>query len=183
MKRETGTVLLALALALSGLVPALRAQDPDDVGIAIGATPVPPTIEDLAHHTVDLARYVGHGPVLLEFWATWCPICRALQPKLTAAFAKYGARATFLAVGVAVNETPASIQRHLADHPVPYPVLWDSAGNATRAFEAVSTSYVVILNAKGAVAYTGTGSDQDLDGALARVLQPQATSSPSPPRP
>jgi len=172
VKRKTGIVLLVSTLVCLRAAPALRAQDPDDVGIAVGATPAAPKIQDLSRHTVDLARYVGHGPVLLEFWATWCPICRALQPKLTAAFARYGKQATFLAIGVAVNETPASIQRHLADHPVPYAVLWDSGGNATRAFQAVTTSYVVILNAKGAVTYTGTGSDQDLDGALEQALKP-----------
>jgi thiol-disulfide isomerase/thioredoxin len=169
VKREAGSVILALVL-LGAAVPALRAQD-DDVGIPVGATPTAPKIEDLSHHTVDLAQYVGKGPVLLEFWATWCPICRELQPRMTAAFNKYGKQVTFLAVGVAVNETPASIQRHLAEHPMPYQVLWDSGGNATRAFLAVATSYVVILNAKGAVAYTGTGSDQDLDGALEKALK------------
>lgn len=163
-------IVLAVALLALGAAPVARGQD-DDVGIPVGATPAAPKIEDLAHHTVDLAQYVGKGPVLLEFWATWCPICRELQPKMTAAFDKYGKKVTFLAVGVAVNETPASIQRHLIDHPVPYQVLWDSGGNATRAFLAVATSYVVILNAKGAVAYTGTGSDQDLDGALEKTLK------------
>jgi thiol-disulfide isomerase/thioredoxin len=133
--------------------------------------PVAPKIEDLAHHQVDLATYVGRGPVLLEFWAQWCPICKELQPRMTAAHAKYGKRVTFLAVSVAVNETPASIQRHLTEHPIPYQVLWDSGGNATRAFQAVATSYVVILDAKGAVTYTGTGSDQDIDGALAKLLK------------
>jgi thiol-disulfide isomerase/thioredoxin len=169
VKRETGNVILVLTL-LCASVPALRAQD-DDVGIPVGSTPAPPKIEDLAHHMVDLAKYVGHGPVLLEFWATWCPICKELEPKMAAAHAKYGKQVTFIAVGVAVNETPASIQRHLTDHPMPYQVLWDSGGNATRAFQAVATSYVVILNAKGAVAYTGTGSDQDIDGALETLLR------------
>jgi len=169
-KRGIGGVLLAAALLALAAAPGARAQD-DDVGIPVGATPVAPKIQDLSHNTVDLAKYVGHGPVLLEFWATWCPICRELQPRMTAAYDKYGKKVTFLAVGVAVNETPASIQRHLTDHPVPYQVLWDSGGNATRAFLAVATSYVVILNAKGAVAYTGTGSDQDLDGALEKALK------------
>lgn len=163
-------VVFAVAFLALAAAPAARAQD-DDVGIPVGATPAAPKIEDLSHHTVDLAQYVGKGPVLLEFWATWCPICRELQPKMTAAYNKYGKKVTFLAVGVAVNETPASIQRHLTDHPMPYQVLWDSGGNATRAFLAVATSYVVILNAKGAVAYTGTGSDQDLDGALEKALK------------
>ena len=164
--------LVATMLILSAALPVRANAQDDDVGIAVGKTPAPAVIEDLDGKPVDLSRYVGHGPVLVEFWATWCPICRELQPRLTAAFKKYGTQVQFLAVGVAVNETPASIRRHIADHPVPYPMLWDSGGNATRAFLAMATSYVVILNAKGAVAYTGTGSDQDLDGALAKALQP-----------
>lgn len=165
-----GGVLLGLAVVLAAVASPLRAQD-DDVGIPVGATPAAPKIEDLSHNQVDLAKYVGHGPVLLEFWAQWCPICKELQPRMTAAYDKYGKRVTFIAVSVAVNETPASIQKHLTEHPMPYQVLWDSGGNATRAFLAVATSYVVILDAKGAVAYTGTGSDQDIDGALAKVLK------------
>lgn len=172
MRRDKGNVVIGLALLLLAASPAAaRGQDPDDVGIPVGSTPAAPKIEDLAHNQVDLARYVGHGPVLLEFWAQWCPICKELEPKMTAAHAKYGKQVTFIAVSVAVNETPASIQKHLAGHPMPYQVLWDSGGNATRAFQAVATSYVVILNAKGAVAYTGTGSDQDIDGALAKLLK------------
>lgn len=168
--REAGSVLMALAMVVTIGVSPARAQD-DDVGIPVGSTPVAPKIEDLSHNTVDLAKYVGHGPVLLEFWAQWCPICKELEPKMAAAHTKYGKRVTFVAVAVAVNESPASIQRHLADHPMPYPVLWDSGGNATRAFEAVATSYVVILNAKGVVAYTGTGSDQDIEAALEKALK------------
>lgn len=168
--RTAKTIILAGALLAVGAGAAFG-QDPDDVGIPIGSTPVAPKIEDLAHHQVDLAKYVGHGPVLLEFWATWCPICKALQPRMEAAHAKYGKQVTFIAVSVAVNESPASIQRHLTDHPMPYQVLWDSGGNATRAFEAIATSYVVILNAKGAVTYTGTGSDQDIDGALEKAIK------------
>jgi len=164
-------VLVGVVAALLTIAPALQGQDPDDVGIPVGSTPAAPKIEDLSHNTVDLAKYVGHGPVLLEFWAQWCPICKELQPKMTAAYTKYGKQVTFIAVSVAVNETPASIQKHLTEHPVPYQVLWDSGGNATRAFVAVATSYVVILNAKGVVVYTGTGSDQDIDGALAKALK------------
>ncbi len=171
MKRETGSIILGAALLLLAAMPVLRAQDPDDVGIPVGSTPAAPKIEDLSRNQVDLAKYVGHGPVLLEFWAQWCPICKELEPKMAAAHARFGKQVAFLAVGVSVNETPASIQHHLAEHPMPYQVLWDSGGNATRAFQAVATSYVVILNAKGVVSYTGTGSDQDIDAALAKVIK------------
>jgi peroxiredoxin len=156
---------LALAAALV-LPAALSAQD---IGLQLGAQAPAVTVEDLDGKPVDLGRYVGKQPVLLEFWATWCPLCAALEPALTDAHARYGTTVRFFAIGVAVNEQPASIRRHLASHPLPYPVLYDAAGAAVRAFEAPTTSYIVVLDRAGKVSYTGSGSDQDVTPALARV--------------
>lgn len=171
LKDSLTVVVLAVALLSAVSVSPLRAQD-DDVGIAVGATPAATTIETLDGVPVDLAQYFGKKPVLLEFWATWCPICQALLPRMTAAHANYGDRVTFLVIGVAVNESKSSIQRHLAEHPMPFQFLWDTNGNATRTFDAPSTSYVVVLDAHGKVVYTGTGSDQNLDKAIQKGLKP-----------
>jgi len=159
-----GVIVLSACAAVR-----LSAQD-DDAGIGLGHTPPPVTIEDLDGRTVELARFIGQRPALIEFWATWCPICRALQPKLDSAHARYGARVQFIAVAVAVNETPAAVRRHLAQHPKPYPFLWDTNGNAVRAFQAPTTSYVVALDPHGKVVYTGVGEDQNLEAALARAV-------------
>ncbi len=160
-----GLVLAAAAAAL--LAPAtLCAQD---VGLPLGAQAPAVTVHDLDGKPVDLGRYVGKGPVLLEFWATWCPLCAALEPALKAAYAHYGTAVRFFAIGVAVNESPASIRRHLASHPLPFPVLYDGDGGAVRAFDAPTTSYIVVLDRTGKVSYTGTGEDQDVVAALRRV--------------
>jgi thiol-disulfide isomerase/thioredoxin len=156
---------LWLAAAASGRLVAQEA----DAGIALGATPPAVTIADLAGKPVALAEFIGRQPALIEFWATWCPLCRALEPELEAAHRRFGQRVRFVAVAVAVNETAAGVRRHLARHPMPFPLLWDTNGNATRAFQAPSTSYVVVLDGQGKVAYTGVGADQDLEAAVARV--------------
>jgi len=107
----------------------LLAQD-DEVGIAVGTTPPATTIEDLNGVAVDLSRWVGKKPVLLEFWATWCPICAELLPKMKAVHAQYGDRVDFVVVAVAVNESRASVKRHLESHDLPFTFLWDTNGNA-----------------------------------------------------
>lgn len=157
---------LAIVAALV-MPPALIAQD---IGLPVGTQAPAVTVQDLDGKTVDLGRYVGKQPVLLEFWATWCPLCKALEPVLKAAHARYGGTVQFVAVGVGVNESPASIKRHLADHPLPFPVLFDANGDAVRAYQAPTTSYIVILDRTGKVTYTGTGTDQDIAAALRPVI-------------
>ena len=68
-----------------------------------------------------------------------------------------------------MNETPASIKRHLAAAPLPFPVLYDANGAAVRAYQAPTTSYIVVLDRAGTVVYTGAGAEQDIGAALKKV--------------
>jgi len=157
-------------LVLCVVAPGRAVAQDDEIGIAIGARPAAVTIEDLAGRPVDLGQIVGRKPVLLEFWATWCPLCAELLPKISAAHARYGNRVEFVIVAVAVNQSQTSIQRHLEKHPMPFRFLWDTNGRAARAFQAPSTSYVVVLDAQGKVVYTGVGADQDVEAAIRRAV-------------
>lgn len=163
---RAGWVIAALLLAL----PSYAAGQDDVVGIPVGETPPAVTIQDLDGNAVDLGRWVGKRPVIVEFWAMWCPVCAELLPRMEAARMKYGDRVEFLVVAVAVNQSPNRVRRHLTRHPMPFTFLWDVNGNATRAFHAPATSYVVILDGQGKVVYTGIGADQDIDAALEKAV-------------
>ncbi|MDH3497059.1 MAG: TlpA family protein disulfide reductase [Gemmatimonadota bacterium] len=128
-------------------------------------------LEDLDGNAVDLATYIGTKPVLLEFWATWCPVCKQLEPTMTAAHAQYGDAVAFLIVAVGVNQSVRSVRRHVERHTLPGRVLWDGEGRAVRAFQAPSTSYVVVLDAAGKVVYTGVGAEQEIEEALGTLKQ------------
>jgi len=151
------------------LLPAwLRGQDV--VGIPVGETPPAVTLESLTGDSVPLSQWIGKKPVIIEFWATWCPICAELLPRMEAAQKKFGDRAEFLVVAVAVNQSKNSVRRHLERDPMPFTFLWDGNGAAVRAFQAPSTSYVAVLDAKGRVVYTGVGADQDIEAAIERAV-------------
>jgi len=154
------------------VLPSYVAGQDDVVGIPVGQTPPAVSIQDLDGNSIDLGRWVGKRPVIVEFWATWCPVCAELLPRMEAAHQKYGDRVDFLVIAVAVNQSPNTVRRHLTRHPMPFTFLWDVNGNATRAFQAPATSYVAVLDKSGKVVYTGVGAEQDLDAALARALVP-----------
>ena len=158
-------------LALCLMVGAPVAAQEDAVGIAVGARPPAVTVVDLAGKPVDLSTIIGKKPILLEFWATWCSRCAALLPKMEAARSRFGDQMDFVAIAVAVGQTPAAVRRHLARHPSSFRFLWDSGGNAVRAFQAPATSFVVVLDRDGRVAYTGIGEEQDIEAAVKRVVR------------
>lgn len=157
----TGAVL---AVALLGAAPAAAQQ-----GLTVGAKAPAVVIADLDGKPVDLAQYIGRKPYMLEFWATWCSVCEELLPKVKAAHAAYGGKVEFLGVNVTVNQTKERVRRYLERHAPPFRTLYDEQGAAARAYDAPITSYIVIVDAQGKVAYTGTGADQDIDAALKRV--------------
>ena len=160
----------AWCVGLLLFVPALaRAQDV--IGIPVGATPPAVTLESLTGDSVSLSQWIGKKPVIVEFWATWCPICAELLPRMEAAKQKYGDRAEFLVVAVAVNQSKNSVRRHLEKEPMPFTFLWDGNGAAVRAFQAPSTSYIAVLDANGKVTYTGVGEDQNIEAALETALR------------
>lgn len=157
--------LVAVALAAA---PPAGAQE-SGIGLALGSVPESAAVEDLDGNAVDLAQWVGKKPVLIEFWATWCPICKALEPELEEARRQYGDRVEFLIIGVGVSQTPRSIRRHVEEHAPPGRVLFDRRGAAARAFAAPTTSYIVVLDAQGKVTYTGSGEEQPIVEAVRKV--------------
>lgn len=161
---------VALSLALVGL-PALGSAQSGGVSLPLGTEAPGAELETLEGEAVQLLDYVEAGkPTLIEFWASWCEQCEALQPQLDELQARHGEDVNIVAVAVGVSQSPRRVRRHLEDHDPGYPFLYDARGNAVRAYNASTTSIIVVLDREGRVAYTGVGTDQDLMGAVRPLL-------------
>jgi thiol-disulfide isomerase/thioredoxin len=139
-------------------------------GIKVGAKAPGALVESLDGKPVDLARYIGTAPVLIQFWATWCGNCKKLEPQMLAAQKKYAGKVSFVGVAVSVNQSPERVKLYAAKHGLPFDVLYDRKGWASDAYEVAATSYIVVIDRKGTVVYTGLGADQDIDAAIRKAL-------------
>jgi thiol-disulfide isomerase/thioredoxin len=161
----------ALVLATAWNAPAALSAQSGGVSLALGTPGPTAALEDLDGNPVNLLDFVEEGqPAVLEFWATWCEQCEALQPQFDELQARYGDRISVVAVAVGVSQSVRRVRRHLEDHDPGYPYLFDARGAAVRAYNASTTSIVVMLDANGNVAYTGVGVDQDILGAAEALL-------------
>jgi len=164
-----GLIMLPLvALLMAAPTQSLPAQEE---GMVVGSRAPAVKVNDLDGKPVDLGQYIGKRPVFLEFWATWCELCEELLPRVRAAQATYGSQVEFIGVNVTVNQSPERVKRYLQTHTPAFRTLYDDQGASIRAYQVPATSYVVIIDRAGKVAYTGSGGSQDFDGVLRRITQ------------
>lgn len=85
-------------------------------------------------------------PVLINIWASWCTPCRAEMPAMQRIFDAYQDRGfTILAVNATNQDSPENALDFASEHNLTFPILMDSSGAVSRAYQVRSlpTSFFV----------------------------------------
>lgn len=160
---------VAMAAAFLSLTPVLtHAQGK---GLRIGDMAPTAVVQTLDGQPADLATIIGKRPVFIEFWATWCPLCRQLEPTIKTLHAKYGDKLEIVRIVVPQNQTAERAREYVAKNELPGTFYFDADGSAYKAFAAYHTSYILILNRAGQVLHSEDGTSQDLETAIKKAVQ------------
>ena len=173
MKTAIRHYAVAAVVAVSFSVAASGTAGAQDMGIKVGSAAPAAAVESLEGAAMDLGKMYGERPVVLEFWATWCPLCRKLEPAMQAARSRYADKVQFVSVGVPANQSAEKQKAYVEKQQMGGQFVFDKDGMAMKAFAVPHTSYVVIVDKAGKVAYTGVGAEQDIDAAVQKVLRTQ----------
>ena len=102
---------------------------------------------------------MGEQPVVLNFWASWCPACTRMMPALQAAYEQFGGDVTFIAVNlVGGRETHDSAMAAIEGNGFTFPVLFDPHREAFGAFGATHLPTTVFINSVGEVIHRQVGT-------------------------
>jgi thiol-disulfide isomerase/thioredoxin len=100
-------------------------------------------VVDLHGQPISLAALKGKT-VLLDFWTTWCPPCRADAPSIEKLNKKYGNRELAI-VGISVSEERELVEKFLKEHPHSYSIVLTTENEMPRPYEVgVFPTYIVI---------------------------------------
>jgi len=92
------------------------------------------------------------APVLVHFWATWCPICGVTQSTIDAIADDH------TVLSVAMDEaTPEQILAYMKDQEVDYPVVHDPDYNIARQYAIRGVPSSFILDAGGNIRFVASG--------------------------
>ena len=128
-------------------------------------------LQDLDGRTVHLSDFAGKA-VFLNFWATWCPPCKAELPDLVEVQKKYGGD-EFVIVGISLDRTgPAKVQAFVQQAGLNYPILMgnEQVVAAYGNFTGIPTSFLLNPRHEAVRQYTGMITKaqlvHDLEGVL-----------------
>jgi peroxiredoxin len=124
-------------------------------------------LQDLDGNVVKLSDYAGRA-VLLNFWATWCPPCKAEMPVLVEVQKQYGGE-EFTVIAVSLDQTgTAKVRKFVDSHALNFPILMGNQRVVTQYgnFRGIPTSFLLDTNHELAKRYMGLVTKRMLESDL-----------------
>lgn len=179
LKSRFEWVILIVGIALLGSGWIAYSQEPAEIAFdAAGLTEAPIagylapgfTLTSMQGEEISLADYQGK-PVVLNFWATWCPPCRAEIPHFQDAAVKYNGQAVI--VGVDQGEPLSLVSDFANQFGVTYPMLLDPDNDVNRQYQVRALPTTLFIDANGVVreVFTGIINGAVLEDRIEQLLR------------
>jgi thioredoxin-like negative regulator of GroEL len=166
-------VLQSIALSLLFLISPVFAAHPPQVSEKMTGQSLP----SFNTQTLDGKSFTDQsakGPILFNFFASWCPPCRRELTFLRELNATYGGKIKFIGVLIDPVESPETMKDArslLAQNPLPYPVLMMTpAIKESFKFEGIPTVYLVDKSGKFSTTLYGPQPAKVIEQHIQKVL-------------
>ncbi|KAA0546619.1 TlpA family protein disulfide reductase [Bacillus sp. BGMRC 2118] len=125
------------------------AEESSEIGLQEGMKPPSFELNTLDGNTISLSEMKGKK-VILNFWATWCPPCKAEMPHMQDFYEEsHDKNIEILAVNLSTAEKNTKhIGEFASDYKLTFPILLDITGEVGDTYQAftIPTSYIIDSN-------------------------------------
>ncbi|WP_242479526.1 TlpA family protein disulfide reductase [Lamprobacter modestohalophilus] len=157
---------LILAVLLLVLAPAAMAAESGALLTPLPDQPEAPAFELVGpdERVYRLANFKGQ-PLIVNFWATWCPPCRAEMPSMQRAWEQLEAEGIGM-IAINVGEDAETVQAFLEQVPVSFPLPLDTDSKVTQRWPMRGLPTTFVVAPDGRLVYKATGEREWDDPAL-----------------
>lgn len=115
--------------------------------------------------------------VMLDFWSSWCPPCRAESPVLSQVYREYRDRDVEF-IGMAIWDDPGAVGDHVREFDVPYPNALDGKGEIAIDYGVAGIPEKFFIDREGKLVRSFVGPTDA--GSLREVLDELLAAGPRP---
>jgi len=166
---------VALAITLASLTLGLLISgcaDGSQVSTARVGMPAPDfELRNLDGESISLSGFKGK-PVLLNFWNTGCPPCRAEMPYLQQVYNEIQ-EDNLVMLTVNIGERSATVERFLQDNDLSLPVLLDTKGAVAQLYIKRGIPTTVLIDKDGIIQEIRIGafpSKESIENRLSKIM-------------
>ncbi|UII54124.1 TlpA family protein disulfide reductase [Cytobacillus spongiae] len=157
-KSLAAIILIALtAVAIIQTIDRNAEEVTAETGLEVGLKAPDFELENLQGEKVKLSDFEGKK-VMLNFWAEWCPPCKAEMPDMQ----KFHEEAKEDVVILAVNmDTPANrdkVDAFVKNMEIQFPVLLDDKFKVNKVYQIINIPTSFFLDEKGVIRNKGVGA-------------------------
>ncbi len=166
--------ILAMVLAGSTIALGCSATLSPNRGAEIGNLAPDFQLNDLDGQPVSLGDFRGR-PVLVNFWASWCPPCRAEMPFIQDTFAdKKWADKGLVVLAVDIGESPLTVSEFVNNYGLTFPVLLDITKDVSLEYHVAAIPTTLLIDRDGIIQDIRIGafsSKTEIEESLKKIIR------------
>ncbi len=171
IKDKPGTYEVAIGETHSTLIVGTLPAPPPPEGSQAGNLAPDFQLQDLDANTVSLSDWRG-SPVMLNFWATWCPPCRHEMPFIQKIFEEYQDKGLVI-LTIDLRETPSKVRQFTQSNKYSFPVLLDTKGDVAEMYDITAIPTTFFIDREGIIQERKLGSFSskgDIENRLSKII-------------
>jgi len=129
------------------------------------------SLKTMTGENYELSQNLGNGPIIINFWATWCAPCILEMKNMKKIFEKYSPQGLqMLSISIDDNKTQAQIPGVVRSYTFPYTILLDGNKDVYKELHVTNVPQLFILDSRGKIVYNHLGYQRGDEKTVEKIV-------------